>query len=91
MQYLTLWDFILTPIFLIILSAIARQQRNKRYPAGHVLRQYYMPGLFVKFAGAIFIALIYAYYYRGVIRITFSGTPRSLIQPLMILMPPGLN
>lgn len=65
MQYLTIWDFILTPIYLLILSAIAKKQRDKRYPVGHPLRQYYLKGLYVKFAGAIFIALVYQYYYGG--------------------------
>lgn len=65
MQYLTIWDFILTPVYLLILSAIAKKQRDKRYPVGHPLRQYYLKGLYVKFAGAIFIALVYQYYYGG--------------------------
>ena len=30
----------------------------------HALRKYFMPGLYVKFGGAIFIGLIYAYYYK---------------------------
>lgn len=63
MQYLTVWDVILTPIYLIILSAIARRQRDKLYSVKHPLRRYYMPGLYVKFGGAIFIALVYQYYY----------------------------
>ena len=65
MQYLTIWDLLLTPIYLIFLTAIAKKQRDKRYPPGHHLRKYYMKGLYVKFAGAIFIALIYQFYYRG--------------------------
>jgi hypothetical protein len=64
-QYLTTWDLVLTPIYLFILIAIAKSQRDKRYPAGHPLRKYYLPGLFVKFGGAIFIALIYQFYYGG--------------------------
>lgn len=64
-QNLTLWDFILAPLFILILSVIARKQRDKRYPVGHVLRQYYMKGLYVKFAGAVFIGLIFEYYYGG--------------------------
>lgn len=32
---------------------------------GHPLRKYYLPGLYVKFGGVIFIALIYQYYYNG--------------------------
>lgn len=65
MQYLTLWDLLLTPLYLLLLSAVARRQRNKRYPVGHPLRPYFLKGLYLKFAGAIFIALIYQYYYGG--------------------------
>lgn len=65
MQYLTSWDFLLTPVYLLILVQIAKRQRDKRYPKGHLLRQYYLNGLYVKFAGAIFIALVYQYYYGG--------------------------
>lgn len=65
MQHLTLWDLILTPVFLLILTAVAKQMREKRYPPGHPLRRYFMPALNVKFAGAIFIALVYQYYYGG--------------------------
>lgn len=64
-QFLTLWDLILTPVYLLVLITIAKNMRNKRYPVGHPLRKYFMPGLYVKFGGAIFIALIYAYYYKG--------------------------
>src|SRR4051794_21386640 len=39
--------------------------RDKRYPPGHPLRPYFMKGLWLKFGGALFIALIYAYYYGG--------------------------
>lgn len=53
----------LTPIYLGILIFIARRYRDKQYPPGHPLRKYYLPGLYVKFGGAIFIALVYQYYY----------------------------
>ena len=65
MQYLTIWDLVLSPIYLLILVAIAKRIRDRKYPKGHPLRNYYLPGLYVKFGGAIFIALIYQYYYRG--------------------------
>lgn len=65
MQYLNIWDLLLTPIFLIILIAIAKTQRDKRYPIGHPLRDYFLKGLYVKFGGAIFIALVYQFYYGG--------------------------
>jgi hypothetical protein len=64
-QYLTIWDLVLTPLFLGVLIFIARRQRDKKYPVGHPLRIYYLPGLYVKFFGAIFIALVYQFYYHG--------------------------
>jgi hypothetical protein len=65
MQDLTVWDFVLTPIYLLVLIAIAKRNRDKKYPVGHPLRKYYLPGLYVKIFGAIFIGLIYQYYYHG--------------------------
>ncbi|MFL5810044.1 MAG: hypothetical protein ACJ749_11025, partial [Flavisolibacter sp.] len=44
---------------------IAKRYRDKKYPHGHPLRRYYLPGLYVKLFGAIFIALIYQFYYNG--------------------------
>lgn len=64
-QFLTLSDLLLTPVYLFVLIAIARKQRNKRYSVGHPLRTYYMKGLYVKLGGAIFIGLVYQYYYGG--------------------------
>ena len=65
MSYLTVWDLVLTPFYLLILHFIAKRQRDSRYPAGHPLRQYFLPGLYVKLGGAIFIALVYQFYYGG--------------------------
>lgn len=62
---LTIWDLILTPVYLLVLLDIAKRYRDKHYPVGHPLRTYYLKGLYVKFGGAIFIALIYAFYYGG--------------------------
>jgi hypothetical protein len=64
-QYLTIWDLVLTPVYLLVLIAIAKNRRDKKYPVGHPLRKYYLPGLYAKFGGAIFIGLIYQYYYGG--------------------------
>lgn len=62
---LTIWDIVLTPLYLLVLIAIARRIRNKNYPVGHHLRKYYLPGLYVKFGGVVFIALVYQFYYGG--------------------------
>jgi hypothetical protein len=64
-QYLTIWDLVLTPIYLIVLVYFGRIIRNKNYKVGNPLRKYFLPGLYAKFGGAIFISLIYQYYYGG--------------------------
>jgi hypothetical protein len=64
-QYLTIWDLILTPVYLAFIVLFARRHRDKKYPIGHPLRAYYLPGLYAKLGGAIFIGLIYQYYYGG--------------------------
>lgn len=63
--YLTIWDLALGPLYLVGLIWIAIQIRNKHYPVGHPLRKYYLPGLLVKFGGAIFVALLIQFYYGG--------------------------
>lgn len=65
MPDITLYDYLLLPIYLLIIYKIAFSIRNKYYPEGHELRKYFIPGLTVKVLGAIFIGLIYAYYYKG--------------------------
>lgn len=64
-QFLTIWDAILTPIYLVVLIGIAKTIRDKKYAYSDPFRKYFLPGLYVKLGGAIFIALIYAYYYKG--------------------------
>ena len=65
MQYITILDYALLPFVLALVYGIAFSIRNRRYPHGHPWRKYYMPALSVKIFGAIFIGLIYAYYYKS--------------------------
>lgn len=55
----------LLPFVLAIVYAIAYRYRNKHYGYKHPWRKYFIPALTVKVFGAIFIGLIYAYYYKG--------------------------
>jgi hypothetical protein len=64
-QYLTIWDLVLTPVYLAFIILFATRHRDRKYPVGHPLRAYYLPGLYAKLGGAIFIGLIYQYYYGG--------------------------
>jgi len=65
MLFITALDYILLPIYLLIIYKLALVIRNKYYPEGHILRKYFIPGLTVKIIGAITTGLIYAYYYKG--------------------------
>lgn len=65
MQYITITDFILLPIYLFIVFIIASHFKNKYYPAGHPLRKYFMPAFTLKIFGAIMLGVIYQYYYKG--------------------------
>jgi hypothetical protein len=64
-NFLTVWDLVLTPIYLSLIIFLAGRHRDKKYPVGHPLRPYYLPGLYAKLGGAIFIGLVYQYYYQG--------------------------
>ncbi len=63
MHYITGLDYILLPFYLGIIYWIAYTFRNKKYPKGHPWRPYFIPGLTAKIIGAIFIGLVYQYYY----------------------------
>ena len=65
MQYITITDFILLPIYLFIVFIFAAHFRNKYYPKDHPLRRYFMPAFTFKIIGAILFGIIYQYYYKG--------------------------
>ncbi len=65
MQYITITDFILLPIYLFIVFIFAAYFKNKYYPKGHPLRGYFMPAFTLKIFGAILLGIIYQYYYKG--------------------------
>lgn len=64
MKYLSVADFILTPLYLMILFAVAniiqksRIEKNPEY-------KYYLKGLAVKMFGALSFCAIYVFYYGG--------------------------
>ena len=65
MQYITITDFILLPIYLFIVFLCAAYFRNKYYTAGHPHRRFFIPAFTLKIIGAIFVGIIYQYYYKG--------------------------
>ncbi len=65
MQYITITDYLLLPLFLFLIFILAAYYKNKYYPPKHPLRKYFMPALVVKITGSILVGLIYHYYYKG--------------------------
>jgi hypothetical protein len=65
MQFITLLDYFLLPFYLLIIYLVAIIFRERKYPAGHPWRKYFLPGLTVKIVGAILIGMVYQYYYGG--------------------------
>jgi uncharacterized membrane protein len=65
MQYITIFDYVLLPFYLALIYFIAFRLRNSAYPKTHPWRKYYIPALTVKIFGAIFVGLVYQYYYGG--------------------------
>lgn len=78
MQFITLTDFLLLPIYLVVIYLIAYKIRDTSYPVGHPWRPYFVPGLTVKLVGGIFIGLIYQYYYG------FGDTANYFLQAKVI-------
>lgn len=58
-------DWLILPVLLIVIHAVATRLRAKWYPLGHAWRPYFLPALYVKIFGAIFIGLLYTYYYTS--------------------------
>ena len=88
MAEITLTDYLLLPFYLWLIYKIAYYLRGKYYPEGHSYHRYFIPGLTVKIVGAVFIGLIYNYYYDGgdtfnffyhsqIINSTFSQSPHT--------------
>lgn len=77
MQFITLLDYALLPFTLAFVYGLAYRTRNRKYPPKHPWHTYYIPGLTVKVVGAIFIGVIYQYYYGN--GDTFNFFRHSLI------------
>ncbi|WP_018630777.1 hypothetical protein [Niabella aurantiaca] len=64
-QNITLLDYAILPFVLSVIYIIAFRFRNRNYPPGHPYRPYFIAGLTLKISGAVFIGLVYEYYYGG--------------------------
>lgn len=84
----------LLPFYLMVIYYVAYQIRNRKYPIGHPWRPYFISGLSAKIVGALFISVIYQYYYGGggdtmqyfrfanIINSSFSDSPTKWVNLL---------
>lgn len=64
MKYVTIWDFILYPVYFILIYAIASAIKNKNIGENKAY-DYYLRGLLVKVFGGFVFCCIYCFYYDG--------------------------
>jgi len=64
-HFITPFDFALLPFYIAIVYFFALRICNRKYPPRHPWRRYFLAGFFLKIFGAVFIGLVYEYYYKG--------------------------
>ncbi|MDP4266943.1 MAG: hypothetical protein Q8880_05870 [Bacteroidota bacterium] len=61
---ITVWDILLTPIYLLLILYFAKRKKNK-YIEQRPEYKFYIPGLLVKCIASILFCLVYVFYYGG--------------------------
>lgn len=87
MEYLSLTDWFLLPVVLVLIYYFARMKRNRNIEKFPEFR-YYVAGLTAKILGAISLALIYAIYYGGGDTVSYFNDGICL-NKLMFTNPPA--
>ncbi len=64
-EFITSLDFVLLPFYLALVYFFAFRFANKHYRKNDPMRRYFLWGFTLKIFGAIFIGLVYQYYYGG--------------------------
>ncbi len=64
MEVITVWDFILFPVYFILIYAIASVVKNTNIGSNKTY-EYYIKGLLAKIGGGFIFCLIYTFYYNG--------------------------
>jgi hypothetical protein len=64
MRYLQIWDFILGPVYIFIIYAIAKRRAGRKME-NEPYYEYFARGILFKMLGGVFFCLIYTVYYNG--------------------------
>lgn len=74
---LTIYDLLLTPVYLLIIYFLAGHIQDK-YRIERPIYRYYVKGLFVKLFGAISVCFIYQFYYSGGDTVNYFLTSKAI-------------
>lgn len=75
------WEFILIPVYLLIIFLIASRIKNRRIEKEPYYK-YYLIGLYAKIFGGLAFALIYIYYYDGGDTMAYYEVTLSMVNML---------
>lgn len=64
-HFITPFDFALLPFYLFLVYFFAFRICNRYYPRKHPWRRFFLTAFSLKIFGAVFIGLVYEYYYKG--------------------------
>lgn len=64
-HFITPFDYALLPFYILLVYFFAMRICNRYYPTRHPWRRYFLTGFLLKISGAVFIGLVYEYYYSG--------------------------
>lgn len=64
MQFITIWDFILFPVYFVVIYIAGNIIKNRNIEKNKAY-EYYLKGLLVKISGGFIFACIYCFYYGG--------------------------
>lgn len=78
MQDLSIYDLLLTPIYILLILCVAYYIK-KKHIAQHEEYKYYVAGISVKMLGAIGLGLIYFFYYNGGDTVNYYQTAKAYV------------
>lgn len=82
MGFLSIYDILLPPIYILVILIIANFIRRKKITK-HKEYKYFIPGLLAKIVGGIFVVLIYSFYYYGGDTIAYFESSTALSNMLI--------
>src|ERR1035441_9685218 len=81
-EIITFFDWLLAPFYIIVIYIVASRIKNNNIKKNPIYK-YFLWGLFAKIFGAVFLCLIYVYYYSaGGDTLSYHETSQTLVNLL---------